>query len=154
MKKLNPTDYLKSIGFTIHKQLKIYKHTIFVDDFNKWFCISTKKSTKVYSFRDLLDFELNEDGASIMQGKTGASLLGGLTFGVAGAVIGSAGKRKSVETCNSMVVRIMVNSLQEPQIVIPLLSVEIKKNTMTYQSIKNKAKELAAMLMYIQNQAV
>ena len=151
--KLHVQDELTSSGFVTSKEQKISNMKLLVDEVNKKFAITTKKNARIFDFSDLLDFELNEDGNSITKGKGLATAVGGVTFGVVGALVGSSGKRKSESTCNSMIIRIMVNNLREPQIVIPLIkNMEVKKNSMTYTINRELAKEVVATLVYIQSQ--
>ena len=123
----------------------------FVDDASKRFAIAGN-DVQIYNFSDILDFELNEDGNSIMRGKGMATALGAATLGLPGALMGAAGKRESVGTCTSLLVRISLNNLKTPQVVIPLINgTEIKKDTY-YQSYFETAKELMSTLAYIANQ--
>jgi hypothetical protein len=148
-------EQLSELEFNISKHLKpgIYNH-FFVDDINKKFAVTIGKKggIRIYNYRDLGAFELNEDGNSIAKGKGLATAVGGLTFGLAGALIGGAGKRKSENTCNSLLVRMMVNDLDNPQVVVPFIVREVKKSSPRYIKAISEAKNLTATLHYIEKQ--
>ena len=143
-----------STGFIISKQQKITNIKFYVDDINMKFALIQKNHLRIYNYSDLLDFELNEDGNSIAKGKGLATAVGGLTFGLGGALVGMSGKRKSESTCNSMIIRMFVNDLQNSQIVISLISgMDVKKTSIIYTSNRDIAKDFVATLTYIQSRA-
>jgi len=153
-------DILQENGFTVSKEIQttpgIFKTWFLVDDVNKKFAIafeSTPSDTKIYSYLDIIDFELNEDGNSIAQGKGFATAVGAATFGLAGAMVCAAGKRKTKGTCTTLDIRIMLNDLQSPQAVVSFIHREIKKDSPAYTAQLEVAKEVMATLSYIQNQA-
>ena len=111
-----------------------------------------KQIAIIYRYSDLLSFALEEDGDSITQGKGFATAIGGLTFGLGGALVGGAGKRKTENTCFSLILRILLSDLKNPQIVIPLITKEIKKNKPEYRKIYEKAKAVVAILAVIEEQ--
>ena len=90
-------------------------------------------------YADILDFELEIDNQKVISGKTGAAVAGGLLFGAAGAVVGASGER-AINTTSTAVVRVYINNIQNPQIVLP------------FGSFINDAKELIAVLNVIANQ--
>lgn len=155
VKPKTPEEQLSELDFNISKHLRIGAHNhFFVDDINKKFAatIGLNGKVRVYNYTDLGAFELNEDGNSIAKGKGLATAIGGLTFGLVGALVGGAGKRKSENTCTSLLVRMMVNDLDSPEIVIPYIVREVKKSHAMYINAISEAKELIATLHYIEKQ--
>lgn len=145
---------LESSGFLVDKKTESGSNTLYVDDTNKRWTVKTgrKQAVKIYRYADLLEFEVYEDGDSIAKGKIGSALVGGLLFGVAGAVIGSAGKKGIKNTCRVLQLRIRVNDLQRPEIVMNFINVETKKDSLVYRSNFEMAKNMAATLSFIQKQ--
>lgn len=146
-------EILKQNNFIISKEEKIQSvNTIYIDDVNKKFAIQVGKKgkLKIYSYKDLGQYELNEDGNSILQGKGIAAIVGGAAFGIFGAMAGAAGKRASADICTSMVIRIRVNDLDEPEIVIPFIANKTKKGKMRYNISLTEAKKLISILSYIE----
>lgn len=155
-KKLTVEEQLKKENFNIGKYLKLGLHShFFVDDINKKFAVGVGGKTgqvKIYNYNDLGEFELNEDGNSIVKGKGLATAVGGLTFGVLGAMIGASGKRKNQNNCTSLVVRIRVNDLNNPEVMIPFITTETKKDNSLYKYALSEANNLIATLNYIEKQ--
>ncbi len=155
VKSLTPEEQLTQQDFIISKHLKLGIHNHFyVDDKTKKFAVTIgrKGKIRIYNYDDLGAFELNEDGNSIVKGKGLATAVGGLTFGLVGALVGSSGKRKNQNTCNTLLVRMMVNDLDSPEIVIPFIVTEIKKSSYIYTNAISEAKNLIATLNYIEMQ--
>lgn len=155
VKPKTPEEQLSELEFNISKHQRIGAcNHFFVDDINKKFAVTvgTKNQVKVFNYADLGAFELNEDGNSIAKGKGLATAVGGLTFGLVGALVGGAGKRKSENTCTSLLVRMMVNDLDNPEVVIPFIVREVKKSNAMYINAISEAKNLIATLHYIEKQ--
>lgn len=145
---------LQDTGMDISKTIKAGGATIYIDDKNKSWAYQKNGGAGLqkYKFSDLLSFEVYENGDSVMQGKAGGAIIGGLAFGIVGAMVGSAGKRKVKNTCNSLQVRMTINDLQNPEIIIPFIKHEVQKSSFTYKKSLEAAKNLAATLTYIQKQ--
>ena len=67
-------------------------------------------------------------------------------------MIGAAGKRKNQNTCTSLVVRIRVNDLDNPEIMISFITSETKKDGSLYKHSLAEANKLIAILNYIEKQ--
>lgn len=77
----------------------------------------------IYSYNDLINFDLLEDNTAITSGGVGRALVGGAIFGRVGAVVGGiTGPKKSKKIVEHLVVKITVNDFNKPCIMIPLLS--------------------------------
>lgn len=59
------------------------------------FFIILTSVVKVCSFQDVNDFELKEDGETVISGKLGSALVGGVLLGGIGAIAGASGKKKN-----------------------------------------------------------
>lgn len=144
---------IRTNGFIVSKQLRCEYPRFLVDDVNKKFATFNSyrmDDLKIYNYSDILHFDLEEDGRSVASGSLAATAVGAFGFGLAGAWVGANSKREL--TCTSLVVRIFVNDLQDPQIDIVFIDREVKKNSQNFQSAISEAKELIATLTYIQNQ--
>ncbi len=128
--------------------------TLYVDDVNKkWFVQLSRIDSTPYFFNyeDLLEFEVYEDGNSIAKGRAGSALVGGVLFGAVGAVVGGSRSRAIKSTCTTLQVRIRVNDISVPEIVVPFIKMETPKSSLLYKSAFDLAKSFAATLAYIQN---
>lgn len=128
---------------------------LIVDDKNKkcfvYDNINNKKSS--FSYEDLLDFELFKNDESIIQGRAGSAIVGGLLFGTVGMVAGALGSRRIDSYCNSMRINIIVNNLENPNITITLINDEVDKNSYEYDDLVENAQEFIAVLKYILSNA-
>lgn len=127
-----------------------------VDDKNKKFAIfNYKKNTpSVFTevkYSDLINFNLYEDGEQQLQGRGVMSAVGALTFGIAGAIVGSvAGDKKIKNKCKELSVRIQINDLNNPLLSIVCL-VACKKDNPYFALAKQTADNIIATLTYIEN---
>lgn len=141
-------------GIRVSKRVQInnnvYREAI-IDDDKKMFILTSQDSFKKYNYADIIDFDLQEDGNVISKGKAVATAIGGLTFGAVGALVGASGKQKQESTCSSLILRIRINNIQNPQLIIKYINNETKKDSMIYKLCKNNAEELVSVLSYIQN---
>lgn len=82
------------------------------------------------SYRDILSSEIVEDGQTVTKtsrtSQLGGALLGGLTFGIAGAVVGGlSGSKTSAEKVSKIELVVTVNSVRDPLRRITLLDAGI-----------------------------
>ena len=109
------------------------------------------RTLKVYNFKDVLSFELQEDGHTLSEGTAAKALAGGLLFGGIGLIAGAAGKQKSRPVCESMILRVRLNDIQEPTIAFTLVASKIKRKDPRYQKAKERAEEILGILAFIEN---
>ena len=145
---------LKDTGFNIDNKVTDINNqfSIFVDDKNKKWVIYNSKTQihKIFNYSDLVSFELKEDNNSIISGRAGSSVIGGLLFGGLGAIAGSSGSRKISETsCSSMILFIVVNNMKNPNLEISIIDKEIKKDSEEYDESIHKAQELVLIMKLI-----
>lgn len=109
---------------------------------------------QVYSYDDILDYELIEDDKSIIKGGNGKALVGGMLFGVSGAVAGGLTAKKKVEQrCTKLQVKITIKDMSNPIQYIELLSGSVRKNNFLYDMAYKNAQEIIAMLQIMCNQS-
>lgn len=112
--------------------------------------LGKKKNPKIYSYSDIVDFELLEDGETITKGGLGRAVAGGILFGGVGAVVGGVtGGKKSKPICNSLKIKITVKSMNNPVVYINFLTSPTKKNSFTYKTMYNSAQECLSVLQLI-----
>ncbi len=96
--------------------------TFFVDEKNQlWYNkpMFVKEPT-VYNHSDIINFELIEHNKVVIKSGLGTAIIGGATFGVAGAIIGSnISKKKQEVITDSLYLRIYLDSRHGNQLIIP-----------------------------------
>lgn len=145
---------LRDEGFNVdNKVTDINKqYSMFVDDKNKKWAIYDSKtySRGVYNYSDLISFELKEDNNSMVSGRAGSAVVGGLLFGGLGAIAGASGSRKVSETsCNSMILYLVINDMHNPNIEIPIIEKETQKDSDKYDECIHKAQAIVSIMKLI-----
>lgn len=110
--------FLMSQSFTVSKKIT-QSPSIYVDDVHKLFAFSNKQ--KIYKYSDLIDVQ-NESHTSVIstpgKGSAGKALVGGLAFGVTGAVVGASMKKAPQQRqVIHKELHIILNDLEMPMIV-------------------------------------
>lgn len=125
--------------------------TVYIDDTQKKIAIREKEKVSIYDYEDILGYEVQEDGESIAQGRMGSALVGGLVFGMAGAVIGSAGSRKQTNKCSDLSLVIFLNNLSVPKETIKFILAPTDKTSAAYKDAKERINEALGAMKYIEN---
>ena len=141
-------------GFdVVNKVTDINKqYSLFVDDKNKQLSLYNTKTgiRQMFNYSDVVSFELKEDNNSLISGRAGSAVVGGLLFGGLGAIAGASGSRKVSETsCNSMILHIVVNNMHNPNIEIPIIEKETKKDSEEYEMAVEKAQKIVSIMKLI-----
>jgi hypothetical protein len=103
-----------------------------IDEEKKKWAIKNNYNTdvKIYNYSDLVDVEVYEDGTNIAKTSSiGKAVVGGLLFGVAGALIGGSMGHKAKNECTSLYLRVVVNDLQTPYISVQFISTRTKRDS-------------------------
>lgn len=128
-------------------------------DFNskRWFfsdhLLKKPENPIIFSFDQLADYSVTEDGNTIQKSGTGSAIAGGLLFGGIGLVAGGLLGRKVKETINKMSITIYVNSLWAESYTVPIITAPVKKGTLTYNSAKSTFESYTKLLDSIQAQS-
>lgn len=149
-------EHLKSNGFNIGKALHQGKNHFLIDDVNhKVYISSNNQNGKIFDYKDIIDFELIEDGQSLTKGTAGKAAIGALTFGVAGAIVGASMKNQK-NMCTNMQLIITVDDVIDSNIVMQLIDNTwvkdgIEKNSIIYKSAFEFGKNVTSTLAAIKN---
>ncbi|UED78330.1 SHOCT domain-containing protein [Lysinibacillus sp. CD3-6] len=129
----------------------------FDDNNKKWLVLSTilgkRNKSTVYDYSDILNFELLEDGETIISGGLGSALVGGALFGDTGAIVGAVtGKKKIKGICSSLKLKITLNNIYNPVVYVHFIETDMKKSGVLYQNAYNAAHECLSILELICSQ--
>lgn len=81
---------------------------------------------ELFSYNQIVDFELLENGESIASGGLGRAAVGGVLFGGAGAVVGAA-SRSYKGICSELKIKITVKNYKEPAYYMVFIGSETQK---------------------------
>ncbi|NMC57004.1 MAG: SHOCT domain-containing protein [Eubacteriaceae bacterium] len=119
----------------INRQFRVFDGLneigIFIDSL-----LGEKKNSTIYSYDDIIEFELIEDGSTVTKGGLGRAVVFGALTGPAGAIVGEiTGKKTTKSIINSLKIKITVNNFYKPAVYINLIDVKTKTNSIMYRSI-------------------
>ena len=145
-------------NFNITKEVKILASgrtvtKLLIDNDNQKFCIKKDNIiSKSYSFSDLINYEIYENGATKVKGTVGKALIGGAFFGLGGLIVGSSMGKSIKEKCNQLKLIIRVNDISDPQIVITYIdNVNLDKSESVYRNMKENLQVVCSMLEFMFN---
>lgn len=128
------------------------KNKIFVNNEEQTISFEISKvKSRAYKFEDILRYEVNENGSNVVKGTAGKALVGGLFFGLGGAIVGSSMSKKVEDKCEELSVSIYLNDISNSHIFIPILSAEVLKTSLTYSNAVSLAKEVCGILEFAMN---
>ena len=140
-------------GFHIDETVtsKNERYSISVDTTNKKWCFFDAETEypQIMDYNDLLNFEIVEDGESVVQGRSGSILVGGVLFGGIGALAGASRSKKISDTCTNLSIKLIVNDVKNPLISFPLIEGTVEKSSDYYKSSYRNANEFEAILQII-----
>lgn len=119
-----------------------------IDFENKLFYLPLKgkRDPFVYSFSDLINYELVEDGTTISKGGLGSAVVGGAIFGAAGMITGGILGKKTKDIVKSMYITLSLNDPLLSFRKIEIISTDTKKNSMVYNICKKAGENTIALL--------
>ena len=100
----------------------------------------------VLKFEQILDFEIFENGNSVVSSKTGSAIVGGLLFGGLGAIAGASGSRIISDNCKTLKLNIYTTDVANSVITLDLLDRGIEKNSAEYENIKDTVNKMIGFL--------
>ena len=100
-------------------------------------------------FDNLVDFELIDEGKTVMQGGFSSAALGAMLFGSVGAIVGSNIGQKGKEFCNSMSIKLILNDISNPSEYINIIEQPLKRESGIYKKLSMAAQECLSLLQVI-----
>ncbi len=107
--------------------------------------------SKAISFADIIRYEIYENGNHMVDSTAGSALLGGLLFGVEGAIIGSSGSKEINKICQQLKLIIYINDFSFSKIEFDYIKTALNMKDETYQSIIENLQEIVSYLEYMIN---
>ncbi len=124
---------------------------IFIDNTHKKIAFQIKGNLQVYAFRDLINYEVFEDGSSRISGNLGGAIVGSVLMGTTGAILGSSLGQTQEKFIDSLELRIRVNDFKTPEFVYKLINGRTFTYTRMYKKTAEQLRAIIADLEYISN---
>lgn len=127
---------------------------IYLDEVSNKFKIvgARERTNQIFSYSDLIDCELIEDGNSVI--KTSAlpkAIAGGILFGGIGAVVGGiTGKQTEKKYCDKLSIKFTVKNCKHFSINLDLIKKKTKKDSKEYKKAFNHAQEILSAAKVMQ----
>lgn len=102
--------------------------------------------SSILTFDEILDFEIFENGNSVVSSRTGSTIAGGLLFGGLGAMAGASGSRTISDTCSTLKINIYTTNVNSSVITLDFLEGAIPKNSIIYEDLKDKINKMISFL--------
>ena len=140
-----------------HPSKKIGTFIEFDEEKRQWLIpdgfMGKKKNPRIYSYDDIVEYELLEDGDTITKGGLGRALVGGAVFGGTGAIVGGVtGGKRSKKVINSLKIKITIDDFESPVVYIHLITSKTKANSFVYKTNFALAQEILSTFALIQKQ--
>jgi hypothetical protein len=104
------------------------------------------KRARVYDFDDIVEYELLEDGDTVVKSGLGRAVAGAALFGGVGAIVGGLTGRKNKAVVDRLKIKIVVRDLARPAEHITLLNVRTKANSLIHKAAIQEAREILPLL--------
>lgn len=140
--------------------LNMYHSTRKVDKFldmdenNKIWGVPCFSPHIFFTYDDIVDFELLENGNSLTKGGLGGAVVGGALFGGVGAIVGSnIGKKKTKQEITEYRIKIVTRNPIYPEVYINFLTAgKVMSDSILYKSYSASAQQIISMLTLMTNE--
>jgi hypothetical protein len=123
---------------------------IHFDEEKRQWLIPNGPTPRIYTFDEVLEYELLEDGESITKGGLGRAVAGGVLFGGVGAIVGGVtGGKRTKSIINSLRIKITINDFQNPAVYINLINTKTKADSYTYKNSYSAAQQILSVLALV-----
>lgn len=103
-----------------------------------------------FSFNEIKGFEILQNNSVISSGGMGSAVVGGILFGGIGAIVGSnIGNKSSVNRIESMKLKIVLDTISNPLLLIEYINSPVLSNSPEYEAIISNIQKDAAILEII-----
>lgn len=135
---------LKSM-FTATKKIEKYFE---VDEKNQLWRAPRIYSSTIFSYKDILNFELLENGEAITKGGLGNAIVGGALLGGVGAIVGGVvGPKKTKQEITEYRIKIVVKNFYFSEVYINFLETgKVKSGSFLYKTYAASAQQILSML--------
>lgn len=129
-----------------------------IDDDEKLICFPTTRTRyrapRIYSFGDIIQFEVVENGETITSGGLGRAIFGGAILGPLGAILGGiTGGKKTKGICEQLELRIDINDINYPTHTIYFVTQKIKRKSFLFKQIAKELQETLSLMNYVAENA-
>lgn len=162
-KKISSEHVKKAIDFNVENQKRLDCFTasksigkyIAVDESNKLVKFPSFSPSLIFTYSEIIDFELLQNGTSITKGGLGSAMIGGAMFGSVGAIVGgTVGKKKNIQEITEYKIKITTkNDFYTTVYINFLITGKTKSDSMIFKGYSNNAQNIMSLLNIIMHNA-
>ena len=155
LNNVTSSDIRKSIAESSGEEILNFKPTkkigsyIWFDENQEKILLPDPIKSYVIKYKDVVSFDLIEDGETVTSGGIGRALVGGALFGEAGAIVGALTANKSKEFCTILKVALTVKNMENSIYFATFLNKKTKINSSAYAVAYQGARECISILQSI-----
>ncbi len=112
----------------------------------KWAVVKNGLIQEFHNFDEILDYEVVENGRSLISGRAGAAAVGGLLFGATGAIVGSSMSKSNTEIISDLHIRICLDNLDDPQETVQIINSPVSKDSSEYMTATKICEKIVSVL--------
>ena len=139
--------------YDIFKAEKSIQKYIELDEAHHFLRFPQSLPAVIFSYDEIIDYELLQDGETITKGSLGGAIVGGALMGGVGALVGgSLGKKKTKQEITEYRIKITTKNSFRPTVYINFLSTgKVKSNSLSYKMCVGDAQGVLSQLTIITN---
>lgn len=137
-----------------HSTNKFEKY-VDIDENNKLWKVPCFSPNIIFSYNDIISYELLQDGEAITKGGLGGAVVGGALFGGVGAIVGgNVGSKKTKQEISEYRIKIVTRNICYPEIYINfLITGKVKSDSILYKTYVGNAQHVLSLLAIITDSA-
>lgn len=133
--------------FSVTRKCEKY---IELDESNHLWKVPCFSPNLVFSYSDIISYELLQDGETITKGSLSGAMVGGALFGGVGAIVGSNMGLKTKQEISEYRIKIVTKNPCYPEVYINFLTTgKIKSNSILYKTHSGNAQHILSLLAII-----
>jgi hypothetical protein len=127
-----------------------YLKCIEIDENNRLVRFPNSNPNLIFSYNEIIDFELIQNGETISGGGLGSAVVGGALFGGVGAIVGSnIGKKKTQQEISQYYINVVTSSPFFPSTGVAFFMGKVKSDSFVFKQATYSAQQVLSLLTRI-----
>ena len=126
-----------------------------IDENNKLWRLPYTSKNIIFSYDDIISYELLQNGESITKGGLGSAIVGGAMFGGAGTIVGGiTGSKKTKQEISEFRIKIITRNPYQTEVYVNFVPVgKVKTGSILFMSYNDSAQRILSQLALITDSA-
>lgn len=137
----------KFIGIDLNTMWSTRHNFVFFDFKTERIAFNNKKEIIIFSFDEILDYEVYENNNKFISSTFDSTLVGGALFGAGGAILGSSLGKDINENCKELFLQIKLKNIVRPEFRIYFIRNDtVSSSSRIYRKLKS---QMATLLSHL-----